>query len=1105
VVLSDIVIKGASEHNLQSLDVDHPAPRLTTITGVSGSGKSSLAFDTSGRRPAALRGEPLLVARAVPGRMEKPRSSASTGSRPRLLIDQKTVNRNPRSTVGTITEIHDHLRLLYARLGQPRCPVCGAPVSGQTPDAIVASILPQRAGQRVAVLSPVVRDRKGEYRKDLEGWRLKGFTARGSTGRSGASTSRQTSSATCGTRSSWSWTASRWKASAATGWPRPWRPPRPWPTAWWWCAARTAHRRLLHREHVPRGPRGLPGARATAVLVQLAARRLPGLRRPRRAAPARPAQDRARREALHPRRRAVRHGRARLPALRAAGEEEPGRAGSRIRRGPRRALARAAGARQAPAPARQRDKEVTLEWAWTSADGQTTIRGKDTKPFEGLVPAIARCAEQPGYPGLDKFLSTIACAECEGTRLNPAARAVLFRDRRITDISALTVEQATEFLRDLHALAARGGHRADAAARAAPAAGVPGPGGPRVPAPGSRRAHAVGRREPARAPGQPGGQRAAGRAVRAGRAVHRPAPARQRRLIDTLHALRDRGNTVLVVEHDEETIRASDAIVDIGPGRRAAGRRLLAAGPAARGPRRPPRRRPTSSRRRRIEMPDARRPGSGRALTVVAPRQFNLKDLTVRIPLGCLVAVTGVSGSGKSTLVDNVLRARAGAAPARRAGRPGEHDALQGIEHLDKVVEIDQAPIGRTPRSNPATYTGLMDLVRDSSPACPRRKVRGYARAASPFNVAAAAARTCLGAGVNTIEMQFLADVEVPARLRRAPLQRRDARDPVPRRAIDEVLAMTVDEACVFFEHHKRCARARHAARRRPGLRAAGPAQHDALGRRGAARQAGQRAVPPATGRTLYILDEPTTGLHFEDVRVLLARCRSWWTPATRCWSSSTTWTWSRWPTGSSTWGRRAGRGRQSGRRGHARAGGAREGLAHGQGARARARPAARAPAPPPRAAAAVAGRDLELRGASLHNLQSVDVTVPHGRLTVVTGPSGSGKTSLAFDTIFAEGQRRFVESLSTYARRFLERMDRPPLESISGLAPAIAIDQKTAEPQPAQHGGHDHGDPRLPAPALTRAWGIRTAGRAAASCARGARRWRRRTCSRARAAKPSW
>ena len=1058
MTLTDIVVHGASEHNLRHVDVTIPRLALTTITGVSGSGKSSLAFDTIYQEGQRRYVESLSAyARQFLGRIEKPRVDRIDGLSPALLIDQKTVNRNPRSTVGTITEIWDHLRLLYARLGEPHCPECGAVVAGQTRDAIVETLLQRYAGRRLMVLAPIVRDRKGEYRKELESWRLKGFTRAIVDGaerrldeaielrrnvrhtielvvdRLSPSVERRGRLAE----------AVETAASLAEG----------------MVGARlddgeTASFSTL--KTCPRGHGEFPELEP----------RLFSFNSPHGACPAcdglgrswQPDPDKVvgdpslsiRGGALRVMDKSgylgyVRLGPKSLETLARTFDIDLDRPWKELPERSRRIMLHGSGQR-----------EVTLEWAWTSSDSRTVVRGKDTKPFEGLLPALARVSKTPGLHAAERFLSETTCPECHGARLGPAARNVLFRERPITALAGATLTQALEFFRGLQldpreALVGRQIVR-EIADRLGFLADV-GVGYLRLDR--GARSLSGGESQRVRLASQVGSGLQGVLYV-----LDEPSiglHARDNgRLISTLHTLRDRGNTVLVVEHDEETIRASDALVDIGPGAGTHGGRILASGPleaVLAGPSTPTTDYLTG--RRRIEVPAARRAGNGQALTISGARQFNLADLTVSIPLGRLVAVTGVSGSGKSTLVDLVLKRALARALHGAEERPGEHTAITGIEHLDKVVEIDQLPIGRTPRSNPATYTGVMDLIRDVFANTPEARVRGYARGRFSFNVAGGRCEECHGAGVNTIEMQFLPDVEVPCERCGGRRYNAETLEILYRgRSIDLVLDSTVDEALAFFENHARIARILTTLRDVGlGYLRLGQTSTTLSGGEAQRVKLASELCRPATGRTLYILDEPTTGLHFEDVRVLLLALQRLVDAGNSMLVvehnldviKSADWVIDLGPEGGDGGGRIVAQGTPEQ---VARAAGSHTGVAlaavlrprKAAPLRARRRPKAR----PPRE-----GHDLVVRGASLHNLAHVDVTVPHGSLTVFTGPSGSGKTSLAFDTIFAEGQRRYVESLSTYARRFLERMDRPPVDSISGLAPAIAIDQKTASRNP--------------------------------------------------------
>jgi excinuclease ABC subunit A len=1058
VTLTDIVVHGASEHNLRAVDVTIPRLALTTITGVSGSGKSSLAFDTIYREGQRRYVESLSAyARQFLGRMDKPRVERIDGLSPALLIDQKTVNRNPRSTVGTITEIHDHLRLLWARLGQPHCPECDAPVTGQDPGTIVETLLARHAGRRIVVLAPVVRDRKGEYRKDLDGWRLKGY-------------------------------ARAWVDGVER------RLDEPIP-----LARNVRHTIELVTDRVVAGP-GRRGRLAEAVEAAVAlagglvvvrdeggdattystlntcpqghgdfpeleprlfsfnsphgaCAACDGLGRTSQPDPDKLVADPAlsiRGGALRIMDRTgymgyVRLGPRSLETLARTFDVDLDRPWQELPERSRRLLLHGSGRR-----------EVTLEWAWRSPDSRTVVKGRDRKPFEGILPALERALGRPGHRAVERFFSSATCRACDGTRLNAWARAVRFRDRPITGLLGCTVEEALAWFSGLGLgeREARIGAQLvrETASRLGFLAAV---GLPYLRLDRGARTLSGGESQRVRLASQVGSGLQGVLYV-----LDEPSiglHARDNgRLIDTLKALRDRGNTVLVVEHDEATIRSSDAVVDIGPGAGPAGGRVLASGPLADVLAGAPT--PTTdylAGRRRIEVPASRRPGNGQVLSVVGARQFNLADLGVDFPLGCLVAVTGVSGSGKSTLVDLVLRRALARRLHHAEQRPGDHAALHGVEHLDKVVEIDQLPIGRTPRSNPATYTGVMDLIRETFAGTPEARVRGYGRGRFSFNVAGGRCEECQGAGVNTIEMQFLPDVEVACEACGGRRYNAETLEIQYRgRSVDQVLELTVDEALAFFEHHPRTARildTLHAVGL--GYVRLGQTSTTLSGGEAQRMKLASELCRPATGRTLYILDEPTTGLHFEDVRVLLAALQ-------RLIDAGNSmivvehnldvikvadWVIDLGPEGGAGGGRLVAQGTPEQ---VARVAASHTGRALAAALRPRRRATLRRRAKRPTRAART-GRDLRVRGASMHNLRHVDVTVPHGRLTVVTGPSGSGKSSLAFDTIFAEGQRRFVESLSTYARRFLERMDRPPVESIDGLAPAIAIDQKTASRNP--------------------------------------------------------
>ncbi len=1057
MTLQDITVHGAREHNLRSVNVTIPRLALTTITGVSGSGKSSLAFDTIYQEGQRRYVESLSTyARQFLGRMEKPKVDRVDGLSPALLIDQKTAGRNPRSTVGTITEILDYLRLLFARLGTPRCPTCGAEVRARTVDALVDDIIERHGGERLQVLAPVVRDRKGHYRKDLEGWRLKGHTRAWIDGaefrlddpptlnrqrrhtielvidRVVVDPKKRTRLAE----------AVEMSCELADGLVRlmvgP-DEPETWSTRNSCPAGHGDVPELEPRLFSFNSPHGACGAcdglgftrrpDASLVITDDSLSILDG--------------------ALKIMNKDgylsyVRLGPRRLQALADAFDIDLDKPWKKLPKRARDLLMHGSG-----------DEEVTLVFDWSSNSGNKTVKGSDTKPFPGILPAIAAAVGRPGYRHAERFLAKQECDVCMGSRLNEAARAVRFRGESLNGLTHRTIHEVDAFFESL----ALEGREA--------LVGVPIVKEIRQRL-GFLRAVGVGylgldRGARTLSGGESQRVRLASQVGSGLQGVlyvlDEPSiglhPRDNKRLIGTLGELRDRGNTVIVVEHDTDMILASDAMVDIGPGAGREGGLILADGPVKdvlEGPH-------TLTTdylagRRTIAVPETRRPGSGEQLVVRGARQHNLHDLDVTFPLGCLTAVTGVSGSGKSTLVDMILR-RALARKLQGSTKvPGEHESLDGVDYLDKVVEIDQKPIGRTPRSNPATYTGVMDNIRDVFANTPEAKMRGYGKGRFSFNVKGGRCEECQGAGVKTIEMQFLPTVVVPCEVCDGRRYNDETLQVTYRdKAIDEILAMTVAEALEFFEHHAKIARILQTLND-VGLAYVSLGQPSTTLSGGEAQRVklASELCRPATGRTLYILDEPTTGLHMEDIRVLL-------TALQRLVDAGNTiivvehnldvvkvadWVIDLGPEGGAGGG-------------HLVAEGTPETVAASAGSETGRylKPLLRGTVKPARAsrrrrqAAGAVGNDLIVRGASLHNLQNVDVTIPHGSLTVITGVSGSGKTSLAFDTLFAEGQRRFVESLSTYARRFLERMERPPVEHISGLSPAIAIDQKTAPRNP--------------------------------------------------------
>jgi excinuclease ABC subunit A len=550
-------------------------------------------------------------------------------------------------------------------------------------------------------------------------------------------------------------------------------------------------------------------------------------------------------------------------------------------------------------------------------------------------------------------------------------------------------------------------------------------------------------------------------------------------LLSALEELRDAGNSVVVVEHDEATLRAADWLVDVGPGAGRHGGHVVAAGTPAEVARADT---PTGRLLRgeiRVPTPAARRAGNGHVLSVRGARAFNLKDLDVDVPLGTFSVVTGVSGSGKSTLVDRTLRRAVVRHLGRETPDPGEHDSLEGLEHIDDLVSIDAAPIGRTTRSNPATYTKVLGPIRDLFASLPESRVRGYTKSRFTFNVAGGRCEACMGGGANYVELQFLAPVTVPCEEcggRRFQEETLDVR--YHGHSIADVLALPAEDALELFRDHPKI-------RRQLELMVEVGLGYLTLGQPSTTISGGEaqrlklvtHLAKRPRGHTLYLLDEPTTGLHMEDVERLVGALQKLvdlgHTVVVVEHNLELV--------------RAADHVVDLGPDGGA-AGGevivcgtpevveACAASATGEALRELGRARLELGAPRPRAAGSGPSKVLSIVGARTHNLKNIDVTLPRDALTVVTGPSGSGKSSFALDTLYTEGRRRFVESLSTYARQFLGTKDRPPVERIDGLGPAVAVEARTVGGHPRSTVAttteiHDHlrvlwaraGTPRCP------------------------------------------
>ncbi len=863
-----LVVRGARQHNLKNIDLELPRDRLIVMTGLSGSGKSSLAFDTIFAEGQRRYVESLSsYARQFLGQMDKPDVDAIEGLSPAISIDQKSTSHNPRSTVGTVTEVHDYLRLLYARIGVPHCPSCGDPIRGQSLDEMVDRVLALALGTRLVVLAPLVRARKGEHQKVLQDIVRQGFVRARVDGEvvdlseeipaldlRRAHTIEAVVDRIVLRDEARSRVADSLEAALLLG-------------------EGVAVVQVVDGEEIILSQK-LACPRCGIALQELTPRSF-SFNAPAGACPEctglgqRMVFDPA---LIMPDPSLSLHQGAIRPWIDSKYyadllEMVAARYGFSTR-----------------VPVRDLSPEamrIVLDGAPDRYPYRFEERGGRTRDeevrYHGVLNVLERKRKEAWTDSqreeIEGYMSPRLCAACQGRRLRPEILAVTVDGASIADVSGRSVAQALAGI-DALSLSAReqaivGQVLREIRARLRFLADV---GLDYLTLDRSAATLSGGEAQRIRLATQIGSGLTGVLYILDEPSIGLHARDNAR-LIATLRQLRDLGNTLIVVEHDEETMRSADHLVDVGPGAGAHGGRIVAQGTPQEVAQCPDSLTGQYlSGRRSIAVPPLRRPLDGRYVEVVGAREHNLKDLTVRLPLGVFVCVTGVSGSGKSTLVNDILYPVLARSLNGARTRPGAHDSVRGIGHLDKAIDIDQAPIGRTPRSNPATYTGVFDRIREVFAETTEAKTRGYTPGRFSFNVKGGRCEACRGDGILKIEMHFLPDVYVPCEVCHGRRYNRETLEVRFRgKSIAEVLALTVDEALELFKNQPRIERIL-ATLRDVGLGyitlgqpattlSGGEAQRIKL-----ASELSRRS----TGRTLYVLDEPTTGLHFEDTARLL-------------------------------------------------------------------------------------------------------------------------------------------------------------------------------------------------------------------------------------------
>lgn len=869
---NSIVIKGAKEHNLKNINVEIPRDKLVVITGLSGSGKSSLAFDTLYAEGQRRYVESLSsYARQFLGLMEKPDVESINGLSPAISIDQKTTSRNPRSTVGTVTEIYDYIRLLYARIGVPYCPKCGKKIEKQSIDQIIDNIMSLEEGTKIQVLAPIVRGRKGEYTKQLQEFQKQGFVRVRVDGEIYELTddinidrkkkhnielvvdrliikedirSRLTESVEIALKNANNLVSIDIPGDKELLFSQNYACPD--------CGI--SFEELTPRMFSFNNPIGAcPACTGIGYLMKMDE------------------------DLIIPDK-----SKTLYDGVKAFGASTM-KKGDTMAKMYFESIARHYGVDiKVPIKKLPRDflnkilygtGKEEIDFEYTSAAGTRKYRA----PFEGVIPTLERRYNETKSQGMrdfyEMYMSDSECPECHGARLKPEVLAVKIGDKNINELTDMSIDKIKNYLNSL-TLNKTEQMIADQILKEL----------------NKRLQFLIDVGLDYLTLSRNAGSLSGGEAQRIRLATQigsgltgvlyildEPSIGLHQRdndkLLATLKKLRDLGNSVLVVEHDEDTMYAADQVIDIGPGAGVHGGNVMAQGTAEEiklvsesitGQ--------YLSGKKQIRVPEKRRKSNGRAIEVKGATEHNLKNINVKFPLGQFVCVTGVSGSGKSTLVNEILYKTIARELNGSNEKPGKCKEIKGIDNIDKIINIDQSPIGRTPRSNPATYTGVFDFIRDIFAGTNEAKMRGYDKGRFSFNVAGGRCEACNGDGVLKIEMHFLPDIYVPCEICKGQRYNRETLEVKYKdKTISDVLNMTVEEALEFFKNI-------------PKIKNKIQTLYDVglgyikLGQPSTTLSGGEaqriklatELSKKATGKTLYILDEPTTGLHIADVHKLV-------------------------------------------------------------------------------------------------------------------------------------------------------------------------------------------------------------------------------------------